>query len=163
MISLNWHGMRDEIGSLMARYAELPRHIAKKHLNAAMKRALKPGVPILRRNTPPVGTTRGRKKAGARRTSGALRKAATSKSKYIGRNADGRVFGVLGYRAGFESRKAIWQEFGTSNGVKPKLMVQKTIDEFGPQVNSFLVSEMKSALEKAAKELASGMNPGWKG
>lgn len=163
MISLNWHTMRDEIGSLMARYAELPRHIAKKHLNAAMKRALKPGVPMLRRNTPPLGTTRGRKKAGAKRTTGALRKAATAKSKYIGRNADGRVYGVLGYRAGAESRKAIWQEFGTSNGVKPKDMVKKTLDQFGPQVNGALVAEMKSALEKAAKELASGMNPGWKG
>lgn len=163
MITLNWGEMRNEIGSLMARYAELPRHIAKKHLNAAMKRALKPGVPTLRRNTPPLGVTRGRKKKGARRTTGALRKAVTAKSKYIGRNADGYVWGVLGYRAGFESRKAIWQEFGTSNGVRPKEMVKKTMEQFGPQVNALLVSEMKNALEKAAKELASGKNPGWKG
>lgn len=163
MITLHWEGMRDDIGSLMARYAELPRHIAKKHLQAAMKRALKPGVPTLRRNTPPLGTRRGRRRRGSLST-GELRRAVKTKSKYKGKNASGYVYGVLGY-GGTEmaTKKAIWHEFGTSRGGKAKRMVANTMVTAGPQAEAILVDEMKKALEKAAKELASGMNPGWKG
>ena len=163
MIELNWEGMQGEIGSLMARYAELPRHIAKKHLKAAMKRALKPGVPALRRNTPPLGAKRGRKRAGSLST-GQLRRGAATRAGYKGKNKDGYAWGVLGYRGeDFTTKKAIWHEFGTKNGVKAKRMVQNTMSTFGPSVAGVLVGEMKTALEKAAKELASGMNPGWKG
>jgi len=53
MISLNWEQVDGQIGALVQRYAGLPRYIAKKHLVASMRRALKPGIPILRKNTPP--------------------------------------------------------------------------------------------------------------
>jgi hypothetical protein len=172
MISLNWDGMQGEIGALMARYAALPRHIAKKHLQAAMKRALKDGVPVLKRLTPKGGTRtvkaalkrgeRGRFVAGSgkksRQRGGALRRAVTTKAKYVGRNTDGVVFGVVGYKAGFESRKAIWLEFGTSRGVKPRRIIEQFRREYGGPAAAKLSAEMAKGLEKAAAELASGKN-----
>lgn len=159
MISLDWKGMQGDIGALMAAYAELPRHIAKKHLRAAMKRAMKPGLPTLRRNTPPLSTRRGRSRIGQRRTTGGLRRGVKTKAYYKGRNRDGRVVGVLGYSAGWQSMKAIWQEFGTKHGIRPKRMVEKTMEQIGDPAVAVLVEEMRKSLEKAAKELASGKNP----
>ena len=75
LVSLNWDQMSGEIGSLMAGFNALPRHVAKKYLGAAMKRALKIGVPVLKRNTP-VGKVRKANKKGVvkLRNSGALRR-----------------------------------------------------------------------------------------
>jgi hypothetical protein len=149
------------IQGLMSRYMQLPRYIAKKHLKAAMRRTIKPGVPILRKNTPPLNTTRGRRKKGEKpRSSGALRRAVTTRAGQTGRNADGFVWGVLGYKAGPESRKAIWLENGTSRGGPEIAMMRKTIDEFGQPAAKLLAKELALALDKAVKELASGKNPG---
>lgn len=160
MISLNWDQVEGQIGALVQRYAGLPRYIAKKHLVASMRRALKPGISALRSNTPPA-VRRGRRKKGDKpKSSGALRKAVTTRVKYKGRNADGVVFGSLGYKAGTESRKAIWMEFGTSKGILPRAMVERTMKSFGPRVAQRLAVELKEGLERAARELASGKNPG---
>jgi hypothetical protein len=177
MISLNWKGMEDDIGALMNAFSELPRHIAKKHLGAAMKKALKDGVPILKRNTPKGGTkikksattrnTRGQFTAGSgalkKVRGGALRRSVISKSKYIGRNRDGLVIGTLGYKGGTESRKAIWLEFGTTKGLEPRKMVERSMAEIGPKVSVKLAGEMAKALEKAANEVAGGKNKGYGG
>lgn len=174
MISLSWNSSFEpnsfdadkHIGALMRAYRELPRHIARKHLKAAMRRVLRPAVPILRRNSPPLGLTRGRRKKGEKaRSTGALRKAATVRTGQTGTNKafDSFVYGVVGFKAGMESRKAIWLEFGTSNGVRPFSMMKRTIDEFGPVAAGKLASEMAAALEKATKELAGGKNPGYGG
>lgn len=174
MITLSWNSnfepnsldLDKHIGKLMRSYRELPRHIARKHLGASFRRVLKPGVAILRRNTPPLGTRRGRRKKGEKpRSTGALRRAATVRVGQTGKNKafDAFVYGVLGYRAGFESRKAIWLEFGTDNGVRSFQMMQKTINEFGPVVAGKLAQEMALSLEKAVKELAGGKNPGYGG
>ncbi len=174
MITLNWNGMQGEIGALMARFNELPRHIAKKHLVAVIKRAGKEGVAVLKKHTPKGGTktvraalkrgTGGRFVAGSGKKmkvrGGALRRAATVKAKYQGRNRDGYAYGVLGYKYGSESRKAIWLEYGTSRGIQPRGMIDKTMREWGGPAAKKLATEMKKALEKAARELASGMNPG---
>lgn len=173
MISLNWDGMQGEIGALMNRFGELPRHIAKKHLPAAMKRSLKEGIPVLKALTPKGGTrqvknkvtrnAQGRFEKGSGKIrkvrGGALRRAVTTKAKYVGRNRDGSVYGVIGYRAGMESRKAIWLEYGTSRGVKPQQIIEQFKRQYGGPAASKLASEMANALEKAAAELASGMNP----
>lgn len=174
MISLSWNSSfepnsydaNQHIGALMNAYRALPKHIAKKHLKAAMRRVLRPAVPILRKNTPPTSTRRGRRKKGEKpRSSGALRRAVTVRTGQSGRNGafDSFVFGVLGYKASFESRKAIWLQFGTSGGVKPYQMVEKTLAEFGPVAASKLAEEMAVGLEKAAAELGSGKNPGYGG
>ena len=167
MIQLSWGDMEGEIGALMARYNELPRHIAKKHLKAAMKRAGKPAVPILKKNTPKrksfvrLGGGRGGGEYTAERVrGGGLRRAATFVSKYKGKNKDGVVFGVAGYRYGEQSRKGIWLQFGTKRGILPRRMIEKTTQQAKSIVGGNLEAEMAKALEKAAVELAAGMNPG---
>ena len=130
MISLSWSSNFEpnsydadrHIAELMKRYRELPRHIARKHLKAAIRRAIKPGVSILRRNTPPLNTRRGRRKKGEKASSsGNLRRSVTVRTGYSGRvgSFNHFVWGCLGYKAGIESRKAIWLQFGTNGGVKP--------------------------------------------
>ena len=167
MIDLNWKQMDGQIGALMKRFDELPRHIAKKHLVAAVKRAAKDGIPILKATTPVRKTrtvrsavVRGQVKQNVRRRGGSLRRAAIVKATYKGRNKDGSVVGTLGYKYGPESRKAIWLEFGTSRGVAPRGIMEKTMRAYGGPAAAKLASEMSLALEKAAKELEAGINPG---
>lgn len=174
MISLAWSGNPNaQIAALISRYAELPRHIAKKHLQAAMKRCMKDGVPALKAITPKGGTrtVRAALKRGAggrfvegsgkksRVRGGALRRAVTTKAKYIGRNKDGVVYGAIGYKAGFESRKAIWLEFGTGRGIEPRKIMERFRRQYGGPAAAKLAKEMRSALEKATREMASGKNP----
>lgn len=166
MISLNWRGVNGQIGDLMARFNELPRHIAKKHCQAAVKRAMKDGVPVLKALTPKGKTqvvkaaiVKGALKENFKRRGGALRRSVTTKSKYIGRNKNGFVFGVIGYKAGFESRKAIWLEFGTSRGIEPRKIIDKFRARYGGPAASRLAAELAAALPKAAAELAAGKNP----
>lgn len=174
MISLSWNSSFEpnsydanrHIQSLMKAYRMLPKHIAKKHLKAAMRKLLRPAVPILRKNTPPLGTRRGRRKKGEKpRSTGALRRAVTVRAGQTGKNGDfdAFVFGVLGYKASFESRKAIWLQFGTSGGIAPYQMIERTLKEFGPVAAERLADEMAKALEKAAAELAGNKNPGYGG
>ena len=161
MIEINADAFTADIAAMILRFQGLPRHIARKHLAAAMRRAMKPGVPILRRNTPPLGTRRGRRKAGEKAVStGALRRSVTAKAKAVpGRSGAGVAYGVLGYRHGWESRKAIWQEFGTKRGGKAKHMAANSMTQIRGPAAATLVREMAIALEKAANELAAGKNP----
>lgn len=172
MISLNWLTVNGQIGACVQRFNELPRHIAKKHMKAAVRRSVKDGVPVLRKLTPkgkPRNTRAATKRdAGGRFVAGsgkkmrirggALRRAVTTKAKYIGRNRDGIVYGVVGYRAGMESRKAIWLEFGTKNNIKPMQILDKFRRAYGKPAAKTLVREMKKALGAAARELAGGRN-----
>lgn len=166
MISLNWDGMSGEVGALMARYAALPRHIAKKHLAAAMKRAQKIGLPVLKQATP-VGKYGGQTRTTIsrgefktqRKRGGALRRAATVNAKYMGRNRDGMMVGRLGYKYGAESRKAIWLEFGTKH-IQPRQIMDGVHQRVKTPVSRMLVREMAKALEAATTELASNKNPG---
>ena len=167
MISLSWSDMDGQIGELMKRYAELPRSVAKKHLQAAMKRAGKPAVPILKANTPVGGgrrvkaaVVRGELKMNYKRRGGSLRRAATFTAKYKGTNKDGAVFGVVGYKYGFESRKAIWLEFGTGRGLASRKMIDKTLSASKSIVSGRLEAEMAKALERAVAEANSPMRPG---
>lgn len=172
MFSLSWATTRRDIDAIMGRYSSLPAHIAKKHLKAALGRAVRPHVKTLKAATP-KGRRRmvrsavkrnergqflkgsGKKKNAA----GALRRAATVRTGWKGTNKDGFAFGVLGYKYGSESRKAIWLEFGTPN-VKPRMIVKRVYDGVKNVVMKTLKRELVLAFEKAAKELASGRNPG---
>jgi len=164
VITLDWQGMQGQIGGLMSRFHALPRHIAKKHLKAVMKRVLRPQVPLLKRLTPKGGTrtikstiSKGQFVSNVKRRGGALRRAATVKSKYIGRNRDGVVYGVVGFKAGFESRKAIWIDQGTKF-ISPREIMEKFRQAAKGPAQATLIREMKKALEAAARELASGKN-----
>jgi hypothetical protein len=173
-IGINFFSTSSQIDSLMASFRELPRHIARKHLKAAMNRTVKNGVPVLRSLTP-KGTARNKRNAVSRdsggrflkgsgkkfrQRAGAMRRAVTSKSKFVGRAKDGFVVGVVGYRGGLESRKAIWLEYGTSRGISPRDIIPKFLNAYGKPQGKTLVREMKKALKAAARELASGKNPG---
>lgn len=172
MIFFDWNATRGDLGALVQRFEKLPRHIAKKHLLSAMKKAIKAsnGVQVLKSLTPrgkpsyARGATkrdaRGAFVAGSgrmRRTNGALRKAVTVKAKYLGRNTDGIALAALGYKYGAESKKAIWLEFGTSRGIEPRRMAERATKQISGTVKTQLLKEMLHALEKAPKEL--GYNP----
>lgn len=141
--------------ALLYRLREFPGHIAKKHIGAALRRAAKPGVPLLRKNTPPLGVTKGRKRAGVKRSTGALRRSVTVRVK----RTKSAAVAILGYKAGFQSRKAIWLEYGTIR-ITPRRMVGNTYESIKRTVFGSLTNELKQALEKAAKELAANRNPG---
>lgn len=149
-----------EIVALMARFQELPRHLARKHLVAATRRAVKGGVPVLRSVTPPIGSRRGRRRAGEKRSTGALRRSVTTKAKYIGKGSYGAAYGVVGYKAGMESRKAIWLEYGTRRGIRERRMIDQLLRQYGGPSAQVLATELAKSLEKAAKELEAGKNPG---
>lgn len=148
-----------ELQSLLARYAALPRHVARKHLQASMRRAVKDGVPVLRSLTPPVGTRRGRRRKGEKRTTGNLRRSVTTKAKMVGRGPTPAVYGVVGYKAGWESRKAIWMEYGTKS-VAARRMVETFLQSYRGPGLARVQAEMAAGLEAAARELASNKNPG---
>jgi len=171
MISLSWvssfepnsYDANAHIGSLMKAYRNLPKHIAKKHMMAAMRKCLRPAVPILRRNTPPLSTRRGRRKAGEKRSTGELRKAVTVKTGQTGKNGDfgAFVFGTLGYKMTGRNRKAIWLNYGTSRGGPAFDMIGKTMAQFGPVAASTLATELAAALDKATAEVAGKRNLGY--
>ena len=165
MISLDWNKMNREIADLAKSYEDLPRHIAKKHMLAAMRRAIvkSKGVSILRQNTPPVSTRRGRRKKGEKaRSTGELRRSVMTKAKWIGNNTTGAAVAGLGYRYGVASQKAIWHEFGTTR-MKATGMMQRTFEQIRGQVAASLAGELADALEKAAAEVAGGKNNGYGG
>lgn len=172
MIYMNSDSLNAQLGALVKVFDKFPKHIAKKHIGAAMKRALKFAVPILKANTPKGGpkiktaattrNARGQFTAGSgakkRVRGGALRRAATTQSKFIGKNKSGFTIGTLGFKYGTDSRNAIWQEFGTAGGIKPKLFMQKTYNQVKSQVAGNLARELALAVESAATDLAPGVD-----
>jgi phage gpG-like protein len=162
VISMNFDQVQREIGSSAARLLAMPKHIGKKHLLAGMRRSIKAsgGLQKLRAATPPVNTRRGRRRKGEKaRSTGELRRAVMTRAKWIGRNRDGVAVAGLGYKYGMASRKAIWHEFGTTR-MKGIAMMQRTFESIREPVKNNLAAELAVAIEKAAAELASGMNPG---
>lgn len=161
MIAMNWDKMSREIASIAKAYEALPKHIAKKHLLAGMRRAVVKagGVRTLRANTPPIGLKRGRKAKGARKTTGQLRRSVTTKGKWIGTNKAGWAVVGLGYKYGWNSRKAIWAEYGTKwqTGVA---MMQRTFDSIRGPAAALMAEELRQAFEKACNEVAGEQNKG---
>lgn len=169
---LSFKTRREDLDALIERYAALPSYIAKKHLKAALGRAVRPHVKTLKAATPKgkrrmVRSAVKRNERGAfvkgsgkmKNAAGALRRAATVRTGWKGKNNDGFAFGVLGYKYGEESRKALWLEFGTKH-IEPRRIVQRVYESVKDQVMKVMKGELAKALEKAAKELASGRNPG---
>lgn len=161
MIHLNWEKLLGEFSDLADDYRRLPYYLSKKYLVASIREAVKQakGPQLLRKNTPPLNTRRGRRAKGEKRSTGNLRRSVTTKAKWIGRNADGFAVGGLGYKYGEESRKAIWHEFGTTRMAGRKMM-EKTFEAIRGPVASILSRVLAQKLEKAAAERASGKNPG---
>ena len=149
-----------ECQAMIARFREFPRHLAKKHVQAAMRRAIKDGIPVMRSVTPPVGVRRGRRRSGERRSTGALRRSVTTKAKYVAKPTHGAVYGVVGYKGGMESRKAIWLQYGTRRGLASRQMLEQFHQQYDRVSLAKLTAELATGVEKAAAELAAGKNPG---
>jgi hypothetical protein len=165
VITLDERKMQREIADLAKSYQDLPKHIAKKHMLAAMRRAVvkSKGVSILRANTPPVGTRRGRRKKGEKaRSTGEMRRAVATKAKWIGNNTTGAAVAGLGYKYGMASRKAIWHEYGTTR-MKGIRMMERTFAQIKGKVASLLAGELAAALDKATNEKNSNKNKGYGG
>lgn len=164
MISMDFNRFSRDVADAAQGFKKLPMHIGKKHMLAAMRASIRGagGVQKLRANTPPVGMRRGRKKKGEKRSTGELRRSVTTKAKWIGRNRDGVAVAGLGYKYGWNSRKAIWNEYGTK-WQKGVAMMQRTFESIRQPIAARLASDMAAALEKAANEVAGGQNKGYGG
>ena len=161
MISVNWEQLLGEYASLASAYRSLPSYLGKKYLVSSLRRSVvqSNGPQLLRRNTPPTNTKRGRRPKGQKRSTGALRRSVTTKAKWIGRNRDGFAVAGLGYKYGVESKKAIWLEFGTTH-IEGRKMMERTFDQIKGQVASKLKQNLAESLERAVAEIGSGKNPG---
>lgn len=176
MISMDFQRWDSDVAALMQSYAAMPRHIAKKHLLASMKAAIRNarGIQVLKSFTPKAKTitvrgeakrdARGRHVAGSQGMTkvkgGALRRAVTVNARYIGRNSDGVAVAVLGYAWGRESKKAIWLEEGTRK-MQGRHMVRRAMAVIGPSLRSHLCKQLAAAIENANREIAKGKNPGY--
>jgi len=180
MIGLSWNSnfepngydLSRSVRSVMKAYRSLPGHIARKYMKAAFRSVLRDAIPILKRNTPkgkPYNTRakitrdgRGRFQKGSgkkmRVRGGALRRAATVRVGTTGKAGawDSFVWGVLGYKAGIESRKAIWLNYGTRRGISPREMIEKTMAEYGPVAANRLAKALRDGLKNAVKDKAPG-------
>ena len=127
-------------------------------MGKAMKDAIKQvrGVQVLKSLTPKAKTIV--EKSGDRRKGGGLRKSVTVKSVAV--RGGGSVFAVLGYKFSWDSRNAIWQEYGTRRGVKPKRMAERAFQQIEGPMKWVLPARLAASLEKAVNELNGGKNPG---
>ncbi len=162
MISMNSDSLSAQVGALVKAFDNLPKAIAKKHMKSAMKKALKFAVPVLKANTPKGKAQRGADGKKIKGSSGSLRRAVTVRSKFIGKNKGGFTVGAIGYKHGLQSRNAIWVEFGTKKGIEPQHFMAKTYDQIRGQVSGELTRELATALEKAAKDLAPGVEQNYR-
>jgi hypothetical protein len=177
LIFMDFQRWDADVADLMASYAAMPKHIAKKHLLASMKFAIRSarGIQVLKAMTPKAKTRtvrsgikrderRGTFSKGSqgweKQKGGALRRAVTVNARYIGRNKDGVAVAVLGYKYGKDSKKAIWLEYGTSRGIEPRRMGEKAMKQIGPAVRSALGKQLAVAIDSANREIAKGKNPG---
>jgi hypothetical protein len=175
MIRFELGDMEGEVASLMRRFDALPNHIARKHVQAAVKRVMKYAVPVLKKNTPRRGKRVIFHRQGAageygatKMKGGSLRQSVAAKSEYKRTKRSGAtVTGIVGYRSDkrdpyngvSQSRKAIWLEFGTDTAFA-RGMAQMTMRQIGGPSAAKLAAELAVAIEKAGAELASKMNPG---
>lgn len=96
-----------DLTQLREEFKKLPTNIAAKHMGAALRAALKPGVTTLRKNTPKGPT-------------GNLRKSIKTKIKTYPK--DGNAVGIVGYSWGGESKgyHQGFLEFGTKQRTTKK-------------------------------------------
>jgi hypothetical protein len=159
----NYPHLSGDVADIIAAYRQLPPHIAKKHLRAAMGRTIKPFLPALKANTPTY--------------TGNLKRSVTSVTRFYDRADHGAVVGVVGFSRGGKTKRnmgnhGLFVEAGTKPrrtrakrfcGSMPAVgMLKRTLSTMRGPILANLGMEMAVALEKATRELASGKNPGRK-
>ena len=178
ILAVNMTYVDADFSDIAYRFKQLPRHVAYKHMAAAMKRALRKSraVPTLKevcrerlnlRGTvvtkdPPKRNKEGKFKKGwnRRRRGGDFLKAIdvySSKPKF---GKDPRpLVAKVGWKYGPESHKALWLEFGTKGGIAPRRMAEETFIRIRGGAMAGMKAEMLYALSKAAKDLGQAKNP----
>lgn len=151
-----------ELDNLIRAFGELPHRLAKKHMKAAMRRAIRPFAPALRRATP-------KRSGGLRKSVKAITKFGSKTSKTYWGSFHGTVIGVVGYSRGgskpdrMGNHSAIVeggsQERRTKDGrrrgkMPARYMVRDTLAANKAGILSNLELELGVSLEKAARELA---------
>lgn len=151
----NWGQMERETKHLIDAFRKLPPSIAKKHMQASMRRAVKPFVPALRSATP--------------KDTGNLRRSVKVVVKYYKKADHGSVAGMIGFGRGSKTKTSMGnhssvveqgtglrvRKNGASCGKMPaKKMVARTLATLGPGILKNIVTELGVGLERAARELS---------
>lgn len=177
ILSVNMTYVNSSFADIAARYKALPRHVAYKHMAAAMKRAVRKaqGVQVLKQvcrerlnlkgtvvtKDPPKRDKAGQFKKGwnRRRRGGDFLKAiAVTSSKPKGGKNPRPLVVKVGWKYGEQSKKALWLEFGTKH-VEPRRMAEETFNRIRGTAMANMRSELLAALEKAARDLGQAKDP----
>ena len=151
-----------DIDNLIRAYGQLPIRLARKHMQAAMRRSIRPFAPALRRATP--------------KKSGGLRKSVKVRVKFSNRmtrtswgSFSGGVTGTIGFGRGGSSptrmgnhasiveagTKERARKSGARTGTMPaRRMVRDTLAAHRAGILASLELELGVSLERAARELA---------
>jgi hypothetical protein len=166
--------------ALAAGFRDLPKALAKKHIKAAMNRAVKPFLPALRAATPRfkgkrfktaavARDSRGRYLAGSGKKStikpGALRRSIRSITKFTNKVNHGSFYTKVGFARGEgKGNHALWIEQGTGKrkvkatganrgAVSPRWFLRTTFNAMAPGIQSSIGLHLSAALEVAGREL----------
>lgn len=151
-----------ELDALIRAFGQLPAQLARKHMTAAMRRAIRPFQPALRAATPV-------RSGGLRRSVKTITKFGNKISRTYWGSFSGTVIGVVGYARGGSSptkmgNHSIIVEDGTaerrtkrrrSTGKMPaRRMLRDTLAANRAGILSNLELQLGAGLEAAARELA---------
>lgn len=151
-----------ELDGLVRAYGQLPARLARKHLTAAMKRAIRPFQPALRQATP-VGT------GSLRRSVKTITKFGNKVSRTYWGPFTGTVIGIVGFSRNSADPKKRGNhssivESGTgerfrksrrrTGSMPAKHMLRDTLASHKDGILANLEMQMGASLEKAARELA---------
>lgn len=166
--------------ALAAGFRDLPSVLAKKHIKAAMNRAVKPFIPALRAATPRfkgkrVKTAavarddRGRYVAGSGKKTtvkpGALRRSIKSITKFTTKSNHASFYTKVGFARGEgKGNHALWVEQGTGprrvkstganrGAVSARWFLRRTFDAMQSGISASIGLHLSAGLEAAAREL----------
>ena len=178
ILAVNMTYVDASFADIAYRFKQLPRHVAYKHMAAAMKRALRKAraeqtlKAVCRErlnlkgtvidNSRPKRNKAGQYKKGwnRRRRGGDFLAAIgvySSKPKF---GKDPRpLVAKVGWKYGPQSHKALWLEFGPKNGIEPRRMAEETFTRIRGAAMSAMKAEMLYALDQAKKDLGRAKDP----
>jgi HK97 gp10 family phage protein len=150
----NWREMERDTKHLMDAYRQLAPSIARKHLQASMRRAVKPFAPALKAATP--------------KDTGSLRRSVKVIVRYYKKADHGSVAGMVGFGRGSKTKNKMGnhssivengtklrrRKSGASCGRMPaRKMVAQTLNSLGQGILKNIVTELGVGLERAARDL----------
>jgi hypothetical protein len=173
----------DDCRALGRGYGQLPKALAKKHIKAAVNRAVKPFVPALRAATPKSKGKRTKTAAVSRDTSGRFQKGSGKKSvikpgrlrrsiitvtKFANKVNHGSFTARVTFSRGEgKGNHALWVEEGTADRsgtgggnrgkVSPRWFLRTLFNSMAPGIAASMGLHLSAGLEAAARELPNYM------